>query len=356
MNESNASIIFLMSVVMLVGCSTSTRINYLQPAQVQIIGELHDLAVLPFNDSQQLGISEKIDSALYNKKVLGQKYFNVLDPSTIANIASQKGIAVLDITNKKYIYEIGRALNVQAGITGWINAFHDNTVLPAVAIRCDEIDYECKEVLRLCSLHTYGIRGEINVYHINTERKIHSAPFFEKTEYEFCRTIEEERSVLGSIISTLSKANEIREDSKWRPSEHKYAVKIDGVVERFLRDITPGFTSINIELPDEPTIKYNNQQKKLLKNGLKLAKKKRFAQGEEVFTRLLNSVNNRCHVAAFNLGVMQEGQQKFDEALQTYKLSVEISGGTYGKAHNAINRVNNQKQVFNKVFNHLEAR
>ncbi len=56
----------------------------------------------------------------------------------------------------------------------------------------------------------------------------------------------------------------------------------------------------------EPDISYTKEQDLLLENGLEYLKLGELDRSMEIFSKLLDSTNDKCYVASYNLGVIKE--------------------------------------------------
>ena len=95
------------------------------------------------------------------------------------------------------------------------------------------------------------------------------------------------------------------------------------MVQNFLPNISPTSQSYYIELLDEPDISYTKEQEILFENALYYLKHNQINRGEELFSELLNSTNDSCFVAAYNLGIIKESKGEYLNAKELFCFQID---------------------------------
>lgn len=93
------------------------------------------------------------------------------------------------------------------------------------------------------------------------------------------------------------------------------------IINDFVSKISPSRYNISIELLEEPELDYTDKQEELLEYSLEYIKSNRLDKAEQLLSELLTSLNDKCYVAAYNLGVVKEVQGELKKAKTLYDLA-----------------------------------
>ena len=119
--------------------------------------------------------------------------------------------------------------------------------------------------------------------------------------------------------------------------------------------IAPTKQSDYLELFDEPDISYTKEQDLLLENGLEYLKLGELDRSMEIFSKLLDSTNDKCYVASYNLGVIKESLGEYENAKELYDLSDKLTLKPNKTVIEAITRIKQRIEERNILNNQIEA-
>jgi len=114
------------------------------------------------------------------------------------------------------------------------------------------------------------------------------------------------------------------------------------ILEEFLPNISPTIQTYYIKIFEDPEIKYTKEQKLILENALVYLKHNNLAKAEELFSNLLNSTNDKCYLAAYNLGTIKENKGEYENAKELYELADDLTKKPNNIIFEAITRINTQ--------------
>ena len=97
--------------------------------------------------------------------------------------------------------------------------------------------------------------------------------------------------------------------------------------------------AFNVQLLDDPEIDYSDDQELQLERAIEYIKLQRYNRADELLSELLTSTEDRCYVAAYDLGVVKEIKGENSKALQLYQLADRLSSEPDKLILRAITRV-----------------
>ena len=108
-----SSLFFIIVAVFISGCSQKVLINSTKPAIVDRAANTKKVAVLKF-ENDKVGLSSKIEQALYSVKVEDKPYFTVVSKNSRDAILNEQKFQYSGLANKTNSVEIGELLGAQA--------------------------------------------------------------------------------------------------------------------------------------------------------------------------------------------------------------------------------------------------
>ena len=75
----------------------------------------------------------------------------------------------------------------------------------------------------------------------------------------------------------------------------------------------------------------------------------------EIFSKLLDSTNDKCYVASYNLGVIKESLEEYENAKELYNLSDKLTLKPNKTVIEAITRIKQRIEERNRLNNQIEA-
>ena len=84
-----SALFFIIVVVFISGCSQKVLINSTKPAIIDRASNTKKIAVLKF-ENDNVGLSTKIESAIYSVKVDDKSYFTVISKNNRENILNEQ--------------------------------------------------------------------------------------------------------------------------------------------------------------------------------------------------------------------------------------------------------------------------
>lgn len=304
-------------------CTQKVNITTFEPALIDRASKTKKLSVMDFeNDS--VGFASLLESSLSQKKVYDEPYFTVISRNELKKILDEQKLQYSGLIDKKTTVKIGNLIGVQAIITGnVIDASFNKNRYYATRYRC--IDKKCKEMREYligCVKGTYNLNISIKMSDVEFGDIIYANTFNKTSTYSHC--IDEGGGLpnFGSVMNDFS--NEISDE--------------------FISKISPTKRVMSIELLDNPEIDYNEKQEKLLEYSLQYIENSRVDKAEQLLSELLTSTNDKCFVAAYNLGVLKETKGEYSLAKQLYDLADSLVVEPNETIDNAVIRINNQLQ------------
>ncbi|WP_418180710.1 hypothetical protein ACNSOL_01115 [Aliarcobacter lanthieri] len=314
-------LISILLIFILSGCSQKVLITATKPALIDRASKTKKIAVLKFENDNNISLGSKIESALYKVEVDDKPYFTVISKDR-DNILNEQKFQYSGLANKNNSVEVGELLDAQALITGKIdNADVQKDYYYERRYRCIDIYcYRQQEYFVQCTNARYSLKANISMIDVEKGDVIYTNNYFENTSYRSCLDYGGGLPSKSAVFDYLS----------------------NNIVNDFLPNISPTEEKYYIKIFEDPQIKYTKEQEVLLKNGLEYLKHNHLDRAEEIFSQLLNSTNDRCYLAAYNLGVIKESKGEYQNAKELYILSDKLIEKPDKTIIESINRINTQ--------------
>ncbi len=313
------SLIFIIFVFS--GCSQKVRVESYQPAKIDRVSKTKKLSVLDFNNDT-ISFSSTLETKLANKKVYGKPYFNVISRKELDTILEEQRFQYSGLVNKDTTVKIGKIIGVSTLISGEVaDASLNKSYYQSRRYKC--LDKKCTKS------RIYFVRCVKGIYNLSVNIKM--------TDVE-----------LGDIIyadtMSLSQSHShCMDHSGGLPNKGEVFNKLSlYIIDDFISVISPTKISMQVELLEDPELDYDDKQERLLENSLEYIKMGRYPKAEELLSELLNTTNDGCFVASYNLGVVKELMGKYNQAKQLYDLSESLVPEPNETVSYAVIRINNK--------------
>lgn len=296
------------------GCAQKIQLKAIKSAQISD-GAIKNIAVLPFtNDTVSQSI--KIDSALSNATINGEKYFNLIDRVNLEKIMAEKklndsGLVDLIHNNPNIgLQEIKTIVTGEVALNDvqqstYLEERIDNQTCIEMVTQKDGVSY-CK------TYRKYNMACIANLYSLTTNVK-----FIKVTDSKILFT----RS-----FSKNSKATHCADDNNVLPLKEAVNTNLASeIADNLIKIVAPSYVYFTVTLLDDEDIDFTREQSKTLKTAMELLKHERVEKANEILKRLNNSLENKSYVVLYNLGVSEEALGNIYEAYELYKKADTIA-------------------------------
>ena len=296
-------LLFFISVISS-GCSQKVTVRVLEPSDIERVALTKKISVVEFKNDK-VGLSDKIETKLANKKIDNENYFTVIERKNFEKILNEQKIQNSGLVDISDIVEAGAFIGAEAIISGSVaDVTSNDTHYFAERTKC--ADKKCKtySVYHVgCSKRLVGVSADIKMIDISKGDIIYA-----------------------DTISKISEFSHCRDDSFALPSPHIAAQKLSNkIAEEFTYKLTPHYRYFEVVLLKKPDIDYSDTQKRLLELSLEYIKQERYAKAENYLVDLIDSTNQKSYVAFYNLGVIKEVKGSYIDAQKYYKIADELA-------------------------------
>lgn len=312
-------IMFALLSSALVGCSTTTKIQYLEPAEIDDVSLLKKIAVDDFK-KDSVGLAGKIETKLSQKKFNNQPYFTVVSRQNLDRILSEQKRQYSGLTNEQNNVELGELIGAQAFISGKINSksYADNRYTEE-RTRC--VDEKCKKIQTYrvqCKKRNIQLSANIKIVNIETSKVVYTETYQQSSDWRACT-----------------------DNGKTLPNpSNVWQNQANNIARQFVEKISPSYTYREIELLEDPDISYTSEQKKLLSGAIEFIEAQRMDKADKLLSQLVFETESKSYVANYNLGVVKEAQGDYTQAQQLYNLADNLLMQPNEAIDKAVQRIN----------------
>ena len=297
------TIALLSMTALMTACSTSTKIQYLEPSEISHAANLKQIAVNDFKHDT-VGLSGTIESKLNQTTLNNKPYFTVLNRKNIQQLLNEQKFQHSGLTQEQKSVQLGELIGAQAFVTGEVTSqtYQDKWFKKE---RSECIDKKCKEMRHYyvrCMNRTISLSANIQMIEVESSKIIYSDNLSRSDSWERCP----DRSYQFPSTSAT-----------WQ----SYA---GSIASEFVNKISPRYVYKNITLIDEADIQYSDLQKTMLENGIDFIEAGRLDKAEALFSQLVFDTQSLSYAASYNLGVVKEAQGEYEEAKRLYLLSDQL--------------------------------
>lgn len=304
--KTTATLSLLALLLSLGGCSTSTRIQSVQPAQIQQAAALQQIAVLEFDEKnlrdRGINMGSKIEARLASHQIHGENYFTVVSRADINSVLNEQKLQSSGLVNEQQAASLGKLAGVQALITGTLSSSSiEDARINESRKKCEK--KECREYEVSCTIRTAQLGAQIRMIDVEQASLITAQSYNETTSWKHCS---DDKNILPSRAQAL---------------EHVSSM----VAQSFVSQITPQLKTFKVKLYDKPDIKLPAHQQLQFKSALQFIKAQRMDRAEQLLEQLLDYSQQQSFSIAYNLGVVKEASGNYQQAQHLYQLADSIS-------------------------------
>ena len=327
------------------GCSQKVLIETTKPAKLDRAASKKKIAVMDFNqDTVHLG--GKIESALNSTMVNNEQFFTIVNRNAIDTILKEQKFQYSGLASTKENVKIGELLGAQALIIGKVNT--GDEVQPTQEVRTRCIDQKCTRTQAYyvtCHIYRYSLGANLSMVDVERGDLIYTNNYIKQKEYKECPMDSGDAMNLAISLATSLLKEE-------KPEKNVVFDRMaDEVVKEFLPNIAPTTHKFYVVVLDSPEISYTNEQTAKLEAALEYLKHSRTDRAEEILSDLLTSTNDKCFVAAYDLGVIKEAKGELENAKQLYNLADRLTLKPNKTINEAIVRINEAINDQNRLNN-----
>ncbi|KUJ72668.1 DUF6340 family protein [Thiomicrospira sp. WB1] len=287
-------------VAMLSGCGRSVSIQVLEPAKVTQAEQIRQIAVMPL-EQDRIGLTERLETALAQSRVDGARYFTLVNRRDQEQVLAEQRFQHSGLLASDKLVELGELLGASGLVSGRINqAESDDERYYEERIRCRDKKCEQTYLARVwCTARHMSLSASLRVTDVAKAEILHAQTYQTRREWHHCRDSANTLPTRGQGLQQLA----------------------DELAQRFVRDMTPHYRSVSIELLSDPAMDYSSKQSEQLDRALAFMEAGRFDRAQTILTTLLQSTHQQSYVAAYNLGVAHEAQGDLKAAQALYQMA-----------------------------------
>lgn len=290
--------LLLIFMIIMSGCSQKVLIKVLEPAEIDRASATKKISVVSFKNDK-VGLSNKIETILVNKKIDNEKYFTVVSRKDLNKIINEQKLQNSGLIDLSTAVEVGNLIGAQAIISGSVGrATLKDTRYYADRIRCQ--DLKCKKftIYKVrCTKRLVGLSAEIRMVDVTKGDVIYANKMNQTSTWKHC--IDNSRLLPSREIAAQLLADKMAED--------------------FTHKLTPGYRYFKVDLLDDADIDYNDKSEKLLEVSIEYIKQNRYDKAENFLIDLIDETKQKSYVPFYNLGVIKEAQGEYVEAQKYYE-------------------------------------
>lgn len=333
----NKPFLFVVVAVSLLmsGCAQKVRIKALSPAEVGEMAVKKKVAITDFKNDT-VGLSGKIESKIASHKLDGKRYFTVLSRKDMSEVIAEQKLQSSELMDESTSSKVGKLIGAQAIISGEIaSADAESDSYMEERERCLKyvkdggcVKYRYYRVR--CNTTQAQVSANISVVDVETGLIIYGDAISKEYSADSCKN----SSTNFGLVVLNSTPKQIL--SK-RQALNRLTSKI---ADEFIHKLTPHYVYFNVELLDSIKLdEATKRDKRNLEISLKYIKSGRMQKAEEILTSLMDSVDGKSFVVAYNLGVVKEALGKLDKAQNLYEMADELTPEPVDEINAALSRI-----------------
>lgn len=336
MNISIKLSLSVFAVAMLMsGCAQKIQIIALNPAEVGEMASMKKIAISKFkNDS--LGLSGKIESEIAKHKLDNEKYFTVLSRQDMDKVIAEQKLQSSELMDNETSSKVGKLIGAQAIINGEIASAN------AESRTYQEDKEECLSYYKqggcakwryyrvTCNTTQATASANLNIVNIETGALIYGDTISKEYSADSCKAGQTNLGLLvlnsgpQTILSKAQALNKLASD----------------IANEFVYKLTPHYVTFEVTLLEKLEMKKTtSEQDEQFENSLAYIKANRLDKAEELLRRLMDEFDGKSYVVAYNLGVVNEANGKYDDAKKYYSMADTLTIKPVDELNLAINRI-----------------
>jgi curli biogenesis system outer membrane secretion channel CsgG len=337
----NNSTKVLLSVVVaslfLSGCAQKVQIKALKPAEVGEMASKKKVAISEFKNDK-VGLSGKIESALARHKIDKKKYFTVLSRKDMAKVIAEQSLQSSELMDEATSAKVGKLIGAQAIINGEVSSAN------AESGSYMENRKECLKYYKDggCAYYRYykvkcnttqaSVAANINIVNVETGSIIYGDTISKDYSADSCKAGKKNLGLLllntgpKQILSKGQALNKLASD----------------IAKEFVYKLTPNYIYFNVTLLDKIDVEpITEAQEKKFENALKYIKASRYDKSKKLLSSLMDELNAKSYVVAYDYGIIQEATGNYEEAKKLYSLADDLTVEPVKEINIAMNRITN---------------
>lgn len=286
------------------GCAQKVSIKALEPAEIDRATLTKKISVAYF-EHDRVGLSNKIETKLLEKKIDGKNYFTVISRKDLDDIIAEQKLQSSGLVEVSKAVEVGNLLGAEAIISGSVSKIASNdTYYYEKRHRC--ADKKCNSVIEYsvgCTKRAIGLSADLRMIDVAKGDIIYADTLSKASEWSHCN--DDSISLPSADMVAQNFANKMADD--------------------FVFKLTPHYGYFQVALLDSPDIKYKAREERLLEFALEYIEQNRLDKAEELLSELVDATGQKSYVAFYNLGVVKEAQGVYKDAQRYYKRADELA-------------------------------
>ena len=286
------------------GCAQKVQVHALQPAEIDRAAQTKHIAVSPFRNDT-VGLSGKIESAVFGKKLNGVRYFTTIGRKNVETILDEQRLQYSGLFDESTAVTVGELLGAQALISGdVVTAASSDSHYYVTRSKC--ADKKCQTMYEYsvgCTRRLISLSADIRMIDIEKGDIIYADTLSYSRTWSHCA---DRQNLLPGKEQGLN-------------------ILADAMSRDFTQKLAPYYVSYLVELLDDPEMDYTDEQEEMLEYAIISIRHGRYQKAEALLSRLFASTQERCFVAAYDLGVVKEIQGELAAAQQLYLLADALS-------------------------------
>ncbi len=337
MNKSIKITLGALAVILLAsGCAQKVRIRALQPAEVGAMASKKKVAVSAFKNDH-IGLSGKIEAELSNQKLNNKKYFTVLSRQNMAKIIAEQKLQSSELMDAATSAKVGELIGAQAIINGEVaSANAESGSYMEDKEKCLQYykdgsgcaQYRYYKVK--CDTTKATVSANINIVNVETGAIIYGDTLTKDYSADSCKAGQLNLGLLSlnsgpkQILSKGQALNKLSSE----------------IAHEFVYKLTPNYIYFSVTLLDKIKLDdVTDAQSKKLEIALEYIKQARYDKAKKILNKLMDSLDGKSYVVAYDLGVVYEATGNLKKAKNLYKIADDLTVEPVEEINLAVNRI-----------------
>jgi len=333
--------IIFISIFIFVGCAQKITIKALAPAEVGVMASKKKVAVSRFKNDRY-GLSGKIESKIARHKLNGKRYFTVVSRKNLNTVLAEQKLQSSELMDERTATRVGQLIGAQAIINGEIasaSATSDKYIEDRVRCLKYEKDKGCikyQKYFVTCRTVQASVSANINIVDIETASVIYGDTLTKDYSGDSCKN----QFFNSKILSKGQALNKL----------------INSIASEFVYKLTPNYIYFSVALLEDIDVDLTSIQKREFSSSLEYIKASRMDKAYSLLQKLLDEVDGRSYVLAYDLGVVNEAQGKFKDARQLYMMADDLATKPIEEINLALVRIDNLIDKQEEVKGQIDAK
>ncbi|MDX1320106.1 MAG: CsgG/HfaB family protein [Oceanospirillum sp.] len=321
------------------GCSTTTTIHALEPAEVDRAASLKQVAIVDFdNDSGRYGVNfaAKLEALMANYQIDGKNYFTVVSRNDLDRILDEQKRQNSGLFSASKIAEIGKLTGAQAMISGSVSSASSNDSHyreNRTRNKCDSNGKNCQTIEYTvgCTLRVVSLGVQVRMVDVERGDLVTAESFEEAYEWSACR---DRKEVLPSRAQGLERIS-------------------NDLARQFIAKITPRYVSFEVTLLEDSDVELTGNQEDRFEAAIEFVEIGRTDRAEYLLSQLHQEVQHQSYAIAYNLGVIKESQAEYEQAKQLYQIADRLALEPVEEINEAVARIDRLQSNNRKAMSQL---